>query len=231
MKNLFPLILMLTFIGVLNAQNIDYNRVILPADVRFPSVEEKLVQLAWANHPDNKILLNDVESKSFNIANKKGKWLERVLIQGNLNEFTIAGGDDIRSQFFPRYNFGVTIPLGMFIQVPQDVKIAKKEYESAIESVNAQKLYIRSETLKRYQNYQRQKEIYDIQNQLSQDIESQFLLVETKFKNGEETLENYTRTLERINMQKINLLNSKYELNVAKIELEEMIGLKLEEVL
>lgn len=231
MRNLIQISLLIFTCIQVHGQTVDYNRIILPNDVKYPSLEERLVQLAWANHPENKIFQNEVESSAYKIVDKKAAWLEKILIQGNLNEFTLAGSDDVRSQFFPRYNFGISIPLGIFVQIPQEVKIAKKEYESAIESVNARKLYIRSETLKRYQNYQRLKETFDIQSQMTQDVENQLSLTESKFKSGEETFENYSKVLEKLNHQKMNLLNTKYDLNLAIIELEELIGLKLEEVL
>ena len=43
------------------AQSIDYNKIIVTEQVTAISFEEKLVQLAWRNHPSNKVVTQKVE--------------------------------------------------------------------------------------------------------------------------------------------------------------------------
>ncbi|HNT50844.1 MAG TPA: hypothetical protein PKK67_09670, partial [Cyclobacteriaceae bacterium] len=43
------------------AQSVDYNKIILPGNVTNIEFEEKLVQLAWKNHPSNQLLYNNLQ--------------------------------------------------------------------------------------------------------------------------------------------------------------------------
>ena len=45
------LILLLVISTPLLAQNVDYNKIILPEGSQGSEFEERLVQLAWRNHP------------------------------------------------------------------------------------------------------------------------------------------------------------------------------------
>ena len=73
-------------------------------------VRERLVQLALQN-PLYEIADHDVTIAEYNIRLAKTSWLSSISIAGNLNEFSIdpkAAGNN--SYFYPRYNFGVSIP-------------------------------------------------------------------------------------------------------------------------
>ena len=59
MKRALHLLLFIPFISF--SQSVDYNKIIVPDQVPEISFEERLVQLAWKNHPTNKVAVQKVE--------------------------------------------------------------------------------------------------------------------------------------------------------------------------
>src|SRR5690606_33252366 len=118
------LILFLLISTPLLGQNIDYNKIILPESSRASEFEEKLVQLAWRNHPSNEALRREVNIAGYNVKQNNASWLENIRITGNMNEFTINKASDPfgRAAFYPKYNFGASVSLGTFFTIPYNIK-------------------------------------------------------------------------------------------------------------
>src|SRR5688572_13961487 len=99
------------------AQNVDYNKIILPEYTKSPDFAEKLVQIAWRNHPGNEVVRREVTVAHQAIKQSSSQWLDIFTVRGNLNEFTInqQANQDVlygRNAVYPRYNFGAAISLG-----------------------------------------------------------------------------------------------------------------------
>lgn len=217
------------------AQSVDYNRIILPDNAKDVSVEERLVQLAWKNNPNSAIAINNTEIGEFDLKKSQWSWLNHINIQGNLNEFTINGRDSNdpqnRSNFYPRYNFGISFSLGTFATRPLDVKMAREKLQNDGEAVKRLKLQIRADVLRRYTLYKTTKELYDLQVESLNDLEAKFLLTKSKFERGETTLNDYTSVKERYDGQRARNISAQNTYLQAKYDLEELLGLKIEEVL
>ncbi len=212
-----------------NAQKIDYNSIILPmnaSDIDFP---EKLVRLAWQNNPAVGILHSELEKSSLEVKYSRWNWLDNFRVTGNLNEFTIDNptGPTEGAQFFPRYNISASISLGNLFTNPIKTKVGKENVNISLENINQKKLEIRSEVLRKYQTYLSLKEIYDLRTQMVEDAFSDYKLKEQNFAKGETILNEYTISLDRYNQQKINKIEAEKNMLVARLELEELIGIKL----
>jgi outer membrane protein TolC len=231
MKNYFILILLLC--GRLGfAQSVDFNKIILPANVTNIDFEEKLVQLAWKNHPSNQLLYNNLQVAHHDTKIASSEWLNTIRITGNLNEFTIDQSDptDNRAQFFPRYNFGVQIPLGIFSGTSNQVKKGKQLEKVAQHNIDAQKLAVRAQVLSLYNNYLMHREIFNLRSQELEESTANFVLLEQRFKAGEEKYDRYSAGLSTLNKIKIDRVQAQTQYLNAKLEVEQLIGLKLEEV-
>ncbi len=220
-------------LSALAQSSIDYNKIILPEGIDSTSIKEKLVQLAWKNSPQTGILENNLMIAEVKIKSAKLSWLDNIVASGNVNQFNIEPGSDAfnRSQFFPLYNFSVNIPLGIFSNVPQTTKIARYEKDNQKKLINESKLVLRAEILRRYETYLYYDSVYKIQIDLTDNMQNNYALIESKFKNGEATLEQFTNISNSYNQQLINQLNAKNNLEIAKINIEEMIGIDLELVI
>jgi outer membrane protein TolC len=231
MKSLITLILtLLTFI--VTAQNIDYNRIILPDNTGDIEFSEKLIQLAWQNHPDNQNVKDQKKIAELNYKLSKREWLGNFRLSGNLNEFNIDPTRDLnnRSQFFPRYNLSLGFPLGDLFMNPLQNKQRNIEVDQSQNDINATKLLVRRDVLQAYNNYLLQEEIYKIQRLAMDNAETNHAIVEKGFEQGEVTYENYNNSFTNLNQRKITILRAENDYQNSKLVLEEMIGIPLENV-
>jgi outer membrane protein TolC len=214
------------------SQSIDYNKIILPEKAANIEFEEKLVQLAWKNHPLNLNVYNNLSVAKHETKIESAEWLNTIRISGNLNEFNInsSGNLDNQSQFYPRYNFGIILPLGIFTSTSNSVKRGKQLEQVAQNNINAQKLAIRSQVLKLYNEFLMFKEIFSLRSQELEEATANFVLLEQRFKSGEEKYENYTQGLSLLNNVKIDRVQAQTNYLNAKLNIEELIGIKLEDV-
>lgn len=235
MKSLILFLLGLLFVAT-NAysQSVDYNKIILPDNAKDISIEERLVQIAWRNNPMTAVAANNVSSGEYRLRRSQWSVLDHLRFQGNLNEFTIKGRDnDVNNRFnyFPRYNISLTFSLFDFVSTPLDNKIARKELENREEAVNQLKLQLRADVLRRYIHYKTSKELYDIQKEYFDDLSVKFDIDKRKFNSGEITLNEFNNSKDRFDNQRIKKITTNDGYLKAKLDLEELLGLKLEEIL
>ncbi len=157
-------------------------------------------------------------------------FLNNFLIRGNLNEFTINPPDETvaRNLFYPRYNIGVSFTLGTFFTQPLNKQIAKEEYYIKENEKEMYNLKLRSEVLIRYMSFKSLKTVFLIHNKALEDATSKLALVENQFKNDEVSYEAYLDGLTNVNNQKIKTLNAEKDYQISKIELEALLGKKIE---
>jgi outer membrane protein TolC len=214
------------------AQNVDYNKIILPESSQSSEFEEKLIQLAWRNHPDNEVLRRQVNIASYDVRQSNTAWLDNIHLTGNLNEFTINKQADPfgRANFFPKYNIGASISLGTFFNVPYTIKKNKEALMISQANVNSKKLAVRNTVLKLHNEYVMRERIFRVQSQALLDTETSHKLAEQRFKRGEITFDVYALSLTAYNEIMIAQLQSERDFKNAKLDLEQWIGMRLEDV-
>jgi len=211
-------------------QQIDYAKIIVDENNINDDIREKLVQLAWKNHPMNQLIIKDYEIAKITLTQTRWSWLDQFGVQGNINEFTINPNPDI-NLFYPRYNFGVTIPLGILVTLPTSTKVANKELEKADLEIKQQMLITRNQVLKAYQNYLMYEQIYTLRSNIAEEEYANFLIIEEEFENGEVTLEKYREANNGYILELEKRINAKNQLENAKLDLEMLIGVKFEDVI
>jgi outer membrane protein TolC len=230
---LLPLFLLPLFFAA--AQEVDYNRVIKPAAQANQDVAEKLVRLAWENYPRNKAVQAQVQIAEYDVTKMRWDWLNRITATGNLNEFTLGGGQTpeirARAAFFPRYNFSISVSPGMLISMPAETRKAKETLKIAQHNVNEQKLMMRNMVLQLYQDYLMTKELLDLETRALETVTTEFELQEERFRQGKIMLEEYTGSANTYLGQQRQRLQAESAFIKSKYSLEELIGLPLEEVL
>lgn len=213
------------------AQQVDYNTIILPKSARDVEFVEKLVQLAWANNPKNQNLTNLTNISNYEIKQAKSNWLNQVVITGNINEFTInPPAEPTQGLFYPRYNVSAFVRVGNFFTDPLEVKIMKEQKIIAEQNINGQKLAVRAEVLRRYQTYLTNVELLKVQTEGLEDAFANFSLSEQNFKSGRSTVEAYNNALGTYNTQKSQKILAEGNVSLSKINVEELIGMRLEDV-
>jgi outer membrane protein TolC len=213
------------------SQNIDYNRVILPDNAQNISDLERLVQLAWQNHPDNMILDNRVEVARENVKITRATWVEGLKITGGINEFLISEpvNNFVGGRLFPAYQFGLEIPLSIFSY--RKSRAAEMMVINEELSVNSRKLEIRAEVSEHYQNYRFNQQALQIQAEMTENAFNTFALIEDRFKNGEASLNEYNNAFNNYKNEQLKRANAQRNFEIAKIKLERLVGLDLNSVL
>ncbi len=228
--------LMVVLIPVLGmAQDVDYDKIILPDGVYTDLFEEKLVRLAWKNNPASHMVQDEVMSSTYDLQAVSARWTGLLGAQGNLNEFTIkkfTGGDSStpNNLFYPRYNFSLNLPLSTFFELPKLKKSARAKVKLSKDKVNQLKLELRGRILRLYSDYRRNEQIRNLRKEALAAEDYNFILIEGKFKKGDASYDEYTRVQRSRSDLGIQVVIAESDYAKSKFDIEELIGVKLEQV-
>lgn len=215
-------------------QKVDYNKIILPESATNIRFEEKLVQIAYRNNPNGLIVQKEANVAQFDYKKARLQWTDLIGVNGNLNEFSIKrfGSSDpiANNYFFPRYNISVRLPFSTFVNLPANKKIAREQTLIAEDKINAYKLELRATVLRLYANYQTQETIVKIRRQGAEEEQNIFNAIEERFKKGTVTLQDYLASQNSNNNSKILAAQAENQFQQAKIDLEEVLGIKMDEI-
>lgn len=193
-------------------------------------IGEKLVALALSN-PDNNIIKLQTGIAENQLSRAKGDWLNTIGISGNLNQFSIDPAYKNYSLYFPKYNFGISLPLGIFVSQPNNVKIARKNVQIAQETEKSKQQAIKEQVLSLYQDYLMYTQLLVIQTQAAENEYTFYKQAEQKFKNGEIQMADYTSAAKNYNAELTQKIKVQHDLNVTQLQLEQFIGTSLDGVL
>jgi len=231
--NIFTLFIGLSILAFsAKAQNIDYTKIIPSDSAAQKDIAEKLVALAWKNNPDNKQVIDASAYALYDWKTSKVTFLNQLVFTGNLNEYNInPPAGQTSNLFFPRYNISLAIPLGLYPVNHFTSKSFQKKYDVSTDKINSQKLEIRNKVLVKYQDYLLAKELLRIETISSDEASVQYLLAQKKFKENRISLKDYTEAQQKFNAETIVKLTYQRNLNVAKYDLERLIGVNLDFVI
>ncbi|HLX93372.1 MAG TPA: TolC family protein [Puia sp.] len=198
---------------------------------RMSDVRERLVQLALQN-PLYEIADHHVTIAEYNIRLAKTSWLAQIIVAGNLNEFSIdpkAAGT--ASVYYPRYNFGISIPLDIFSRSANNTKIAYEKYMIAQAERNDRFRMIKAEILTRYEDYVLSKQKLQFQYQITKNAFEAYSKAEIDFKNNLIKIEDLNAFNSKYIDEQIKRLELQRNYNMSKIEIEKLIVVKLDDVI
>ena len=191
-------------------------------------IKAKLIFLAL-NNPQ--AVAADANVRIAEIARRKANssMLGSVSLGGNVNEFVINNSP--AANFFPKYNFGLTIPLDMFAKN----KAEKRTADEMIIINTSQKEQIgeslKAKVLIQYENYKEKKELLELQRVATDDDIAAYEKAQKDYKDDILTIEDVNKIYRELLNSKSNLASKEKDLNVAIIQIEELIGVPLKTVL
>lgn len=158
----------------------------------------------------------------------KSSFLSSVNVGGNVNEFVVNNSP--AASFFPKYNFGLTIPLDMFAKN----KAEKRTAGQVIIASRAQKTLIgealKAKVLIQYEIYKEKKKLLELQQIAVSDDIASYEKAQKDYKDDVITLEEVNKVYREMITSKGTLVSKEKELNIAIIEIEEIIGVPLQSV-
>lgn len=201
-----------------------------------PGIAEKLVNLAMQN-PQLEIADHEVTIAQYKLKEEKGWWASSIGLSFNANEFTIkrlqnkeptTGG---YYPYYPFYNIGVSIPIGGIISKPFSVKAAREGVAIAQAQRSSAYRQIRAAVLSAYNDYLSDQELLTIQSQLTESSYNDYLQAKEKFRNGQISIDEYNKGIQNYHDQLAKRISAQHNLNQDKIQLEQLIGQPLDNIL
>lgn len=228
-KYLFVALLGL-FAQQIGAQQTDYDAIIQPVDAKARDIAEYMVQLAWLNSPEGRIAESELLNSRSENKNTRKEWMRDVNASFNINESNLKGADTLGNVFFPRYNFGLTLNLYNILSQKEKNNIGKRRMDIAEERIHQRKRQIRADALTAWANFRLAREIFKERSTVELDLNNNFILIQQLYKSDEATLEQYTTTSATYYEAREARIRAQTEAEIAKFKLEEIIGLRWEQV-
>jgi outer membrane protein TolC len=173
----------------------------------------------------------DANVRIAEIARRKANssFLSTVNLGGNVNEFVVNNSP--AASFFPKYNFGLTVPLDLFAK-------NKAEKMTATETITINRLQkqligeaLKSKVLIQYEVYKERKQLLELQRIVLDDDLAAYEKAQKDYKDDIITIEDVNKVYRELIASRGNLASKEKDLNIAVIEIEETIGVPLNTVL
>jgi len=197
------------------------------SEVSYPFLE-KLIAAAKANYPRMKVYDHRIKIADMAINKAKTDWF-------NIATFTYLYSPTntatlINPTYTSGYQIGLSTSIGNILQKPGLVRVAKHEYQIAKLTQDEYNLTIEAMVKQRYFAYV---QAMTILNWRIKDISSaEFTVSDIKhrFEKGEQTFDSYNKAQEFYSNMVQAKIQAEGALLIAKASLEELIGVKLEEI-
>ncbi len=196
-------------------------------DVSYPFLE-KLVTAAKTNYPKNKTFDHRLTIAALDIKKANLDWLNIVSFIYLYSPTGTANTGISNPSVLSGFQAGFSISIGTILQKPGLVKAAKEEYSIAKLNKEEYGLNIEAVVQQRYFQYIQQKTLL---NWKSKDLESSETMMNDlkhKFEKGEVTFESYNSARTTYSNSIQSKIQAEGAYLVAKSNLEEIIGVKLE---
>jgi outer membrane protein TolC len=234
MQRSLLLILLVTVTVITEAQVKRGNPPVPPANnadtAVVTDIREKLIQLALQN-PDYEIADREITIAHNNLKLTKTKFLNNLIGQINYNEYSIKAPTDNFANYYPKYNIGLSIPFGIFPGRGKEINIAKENVGIAEANKNLRFRQIKAAVLTAYEDYLMHKQKLEFQNQITQDVRTLYQQKERDFSEGIISAEEYYPAYHQWTDEQSKRTELQRNFNVAKVELEMLIGMTLEEAI
>jgi outer membrane protein TolC len=196
-------------------------------------IQERLVQLAL-NGPSYSIAGHEITFAEYNLMRAKRTWLNLLSLSANFNDQDFKSPSVAPGQYtyvYPKYFFGVTIPIGLFFTMGPDIKKERENVAIAHDQQEQLARTIRADVLSKYAQYKSYGNLLEVQNNVVDDEEALRRQVEKKFQDGSLSIEQYNQANKIYGEDLTKKLNLQLQQDLLKIDIEKMIGVNLESVL
>ena len=204
---------------------------LMTANVADTVMENRLVQLALAQ-PNYEQTIYQQKIFEYQLKKQRNSWMNLLTLSTTYNDQSFAKptNNGTTAYVYPKYFIGVNIPLGLIVSNGTDVKITKESELIAKSQQQELAKQIKASVLSNYKQFKANEKLLAIQNQVVDDEQANFLQVEQNFKNGTATLDAYNEASKKYNDQQVTVINLQLQQDLIRVELERLIGRKLEDV-
>ena len=191
----------------------------------------KLVDTAMKNYPRMRSYQNRINIASSNITKTKVSWFDAVTVSYIYQPGTTTI-DPVNpsTSYFKGLQAGVFLNIGTLLAKPYQVRQAKQELLIARNDLDEYRITITTEIKKRYYLYIQRVAELKLQISTMHDTESALKDLKHKFEKGEETFDSYNKVQIQYSEHQQTKVQAEANVFIAKADLEELLGTKLENV-
>lgn len=187
-------------------------------------VKNHLVKIALKN-PAFAIDDANIEIAELNRKRAGASWLGSMSLGGNVNEFVINNSP--AANFFPKYNVGISVPFDIFSKTKNEKRIADQNIIIARATKEQHANEIKTETLVRYENFKEKSELVTLQKVALANNLADYQAGQKSFEQGLMTIDHLNQMYKNYMDDRNRLVTLQKDLNVAILQLEEMLGMPL----
>jgi outer membrane protein TolC len=195
--------------------------------------ENRLVSLALGG-PEYDASTHQTKINELELKRTKQTWLNLLTLSSTYNDQSFKSTSTAPGQptyVYPKYFFGITIPLGVIVSQGTQVKEARQTLAFGKDQQEQLSRRIRADVLTKYAQYKYYASQLELQAELINDVLANTSQAEDNFRKGTITVETYIATQKAANDEIARNMNLKLQQDLIRIELERIIGLPLNEVI
>ncbi len=189
---------------------------------------QRLIDTAKKNYPRIEVFNKRIENAQTEVKRAKMGWFDAFsfswLYSPN-NATTLVNPNLLNG-----YQVGMFVNVGSLLQKPATIKKAKTDVEISKAERDEYNLSITALVKQRYYLYVQSLLVLKLKSQALMDVEGSLQQTKYKFEKGEETLESYNKDLVSYEDRIQGKMEAESSLLIAKSNLEELLGTKLESI-
>ena len=189
---------------------------------------DKLIAKAKENYPKMRHYQKRVEIAEIGVKKARVGWFDAVTFSYIYSPNGTATATNPVG--LSGYQAGLYLNFGTMFAKPATIKIAKADLAIAQADYDEYNLIIEFEVKERYFNYIEKLTILNLRTKSSEDAETSQKQLKYKFEKGEESYENFSKSLVLFLLATQNKIEAEGGFLTAKSKLEEIIGDKIENV-
>ena len=152
-----------------------------------------------------------------------------LTLSANYNDQTFSQVNNT-AYVYPKYFFGLNIPLGTIISSKQ-AKIARESVAIGALTQEETRRTIKADVLGKYKQYKAQGLLIAMETGYMNDLQATLTQAEEKFKRGTITFDIYNAALKSRNDEQARIINLQLQQDLVKLEIERLIGTSLDTVI
>lgn len=178
----------------------------------------------------------DAAGHQINMANSqlmlaRRAWFNLLTFSVNYNDQTFAKQSPATSYVYPKYYFGLIIPVGLFFTMGPQIHAARENVMVAEDTREELARTIRMDVLSKYDTYKNYEALILLQNTIVVDNQAAVAQIEQKFRDGTVSIDQYNATNKAYSDEKAKLLNLQLAQDLVRLDIERMIGTRFDAVI
>jgi outer membrane protein TolC len=192
-------------------------------------IEIRLVNMALQG-PQYEALGHKTNMAQGQLSMARKAWFNLLTISLNYNDQTFAKPVPGAAYVYPKYFFGLVIPIGMFFTMGPQIQAARENVKVAQNTQDDLARNLRMEVLSKYKTYKNYEALILLQNTIVVDLQAALTQIEKKFRDGTVSMDNYNLANKAYSDEKAKLLNLQLSQDLERLDIERIIGANLDSV-